>query len=194
MNLEPEKQPVQALTQEAPEAAKKKFSLFPKKEKKKKTVKQEVISWIITILSAVVIALVVRMFLFEPIRVDGESMLDTLQDGEIVYVSKPAYLRGQFNRGDVIICRYPNRNTQKNLNTPCSSSASSPCPGTSWRSRKARYTSTANWWTRAASTSIPSPASPPSFPSCWGRMSFLSWAITAPTATTAAGSAPSPGI
>ena len=116
MNLEPEKQPVEALTPEAPEAVKKKFSLFRKKEKKKKTVKQEVISWILTILGALVIALIVRMFLFEPIRVDGESMRDTLQDGDIVFVSKPAYLRGEFNRGDVIICRYPNRNKQTKLN------------------------------------------------------------------------------
>ena len=116
MNLEPEKQPAEALTPEAPEAAKKKFSLFRKKEKKKKTVKQEVISWILTILGALVIALLVRMFLFEPIRVDGESMRDTLQDGDIVFVSKPAYLRGEFKRGDVIICRYPNRNTESHLN------------------------------------------------------------------------------
>lgn len=116
MNLEPEKQPAEALTPEAPEAAKKKFSLFRKKEKKKKTVKQEVISWILTILGALVIALLIRMFLFEPIRVDGESMRDTLQDGDIVFVSKPAYLRGEFKRGDVIICRYPNRNTESHLN------------------------------------------------------------------------------
>ena len=116
MNLEPETQPLEAAEPQAPEAAPKKFSLFRKKDKKKKTVKQEVISWILTILGAVVLALIIRMFLFEPIRVDGESMRDTLQDGDIVYVSKPAYLRGEFNRGDVIICRYPNRNTQSNLN------------------------------------------------------------------------------
>ena len=59
-----------------------------------------------------VAALIIRMFLFEPIRVDGESMTNTLQDGEVVLVTKPAYLRGEFNRGDMIICRYPNRNTQ----------------------------------------------------------------------------------
>lgn len=105
MNTEPEKQPEE----------KTRPALFRKKEKKKKTVKQEVISWIGTILAAVAIALLVRMFLFEPIRVDGESMRDTLQDGEIVFVSKPAYLRGEFERGDVIICRYPDRNTQWNV-------------------------------------------------------------------------------
>ena len=116
MNLEPEKQPLEAAEQQAAEASPKKFSLFRKKEKKKKTVKQEVISWILTILGAVALALIIRMFLFEPIRVDGESMRDTLQDGDIVYVSKPAYLRGEFKRGDVIICRYPNRNTHSDVN------------------------------------------------------------------------------
>jgi len=86
-----------------------------KKEKKKKTVKQEVISWILTLLAAVVIALIIRMFLFEPIRVDGESMLNTLQDKEIVLVTKPGYLKGDIHRGDVIICRYPDRNTQSSF-------------------------------------------------------------------------------
>ena len=108
MNTEPE---TTAVTEEKP-----KKTLFRKKEKKKKTVKQEVVSWILTLLAAVVIAVVIRMFLFEPIRVDGESMMNTLVDGEVVLVTKPAYLRGEINRGDVIICRYPERNTQSNLN------------------------------------------------------------------------------
>ena len=108
MNTEPE---MTAVTEEKP-----KKTLFRKKEKKKKTVKQEVISWIVTLLAAVVIAMVIRMFLFEPIRVDGESMTNTLQDGEVVLVTKPGYLRGNINRGDIVICRYPNRNKQSNLN------------------------------------------------------------------------------
>ena len=108
MNAEPEKN-------ETVETKVKK-SFFRKKEKKKKTVKQEVISWILTLLAALIIAAVVRMFLFEPIRVDGESMTNTLQDGEVVLVTKPAYLKGDINRGDIIICRYPNRNTESSLN------------------------------------------------------------------------------
>jgi signal peptidase I len=80
-----------------------------KKEKKKRTVWQEILSWVGTLLLAVVIAMTIRALLFEPIRVDGESMLETLQDGEIVLVTKPAVLLGRLNRGDVVICRYPNR-------------------------------------------------------------------------------------
>ena len=49
---------------------------------------QEILSWVLTILAAVVAALVIRSVIFEPVRVDGGSMDDTLADGEIMLVSK----------------------------------------------------------------------------------------------------------
>ncbi|MEG1678085.1 MAG: S26 family signal peptidase, partial [Clostridia bacterium] len=54
------------------------------KEKKPINVKKEILSWVLTLGAAVVIALLIRTFLFEPIRVDGESMCDTLQNKEIM--------------------------------------------------------------------------------------------------------------
>ena len=99
-------------------AAEEKKSFWAKKNKKetpKKTVKQEILSWIWTLLAAVVIANVIRMFLFEPIRVDGQSMCNTLQNGDVVLVTKPGYLQGNINRGDVIICRYPDRNKENSI-------------------------------------------------------------------------------
>jgi len=81
-----------------------------KKEKKKKTVGQEILSWIGTLLLAAVIAMAIRALLFEPIKVEGESMINTLQNGEIVLVTKPEVLRGALKRGDVVICRFPGRN------------------------------------------------------------------------------------
>ena len=42
-----------------------------KKEKVKKTVGQEILSWVLTILVAVAAALVIRSFIFEPVKVDG---------------------------------------------------------------------------------------------------------------------------
>lgn len=80
-----------------------------KKDKPKKTVKQEIMSWVWTLLAALVIATLIRMFVFEPIRVDGGSMNNTLADGEIVFVSKLDYEFGQMKRNDVVICRYPGR-------------------------------------------------------------------------------------
>lgn len=81
----------------------------PKQEKPKKNMKKEILSWVLTLGSAVVIALLIRTFLFEPIRVDGASMMDTLENGEVMFVTKPEYLFGQPQRGDVVICRYPGR-------------------------------------------------------------------------------------
>ena len=79
------------------------------KPQKQRSVRKEIISWILTIAAAVAIALLVRTYLFEPIRVDGESMTDTLQNGELMFVTKPEYIWGAPSRQDVIICRYPNR-------------------------------------------------------------------------------------
>ena len=79
------------------------------KKKEPTNWKKELISWIVTLAVAVAIALPIRTFVFEPIRVDGESMCDTLQDGEVMIVTKPEYLVGDPQHGDVIICKYPGR-------------------------------------------------------------------------------------
>ena len=81
-----------------------------KKEKPKKTAKQEIIEWVVTLAVALVIAVVVRTFIFEPVRVDGNSMYPTLKHGEIMIVSKTGYaFGGDPERFDVVICHYPNR-------------------------------------------------------------------------------------
>ncbi len=79
------------------------------KEKKKKTVGQEILSWVLTLLAAVLIASMIRYFVFEPVRVDGHSMDSTLSDSEVMLVTKPEVLLGKLNRGDVVVVRYPDR-------------------------------------------------------------------------------------
>ena len=102
-----------------------------KKEQKKKTVTREILEWILTIVAAVLIALPIRAFAFELVRVDGLSMDSTLANGEIMFVSKFDYAStwlsfpwqdeqakeaaarittgGDPRRFDVVICRYPGR-------------------------------------------------------------------------------------
>ncbi len=101
-----------------------------KKEKKKRSVGGEILSWILTLAVAVVAALLIRSLVFEMVRVDGGSMENTLQDKEIMFVSKFDYsstwlsLPFQSNNAveqaprvtigtpgmlDVVICRYPAR-------------------------------------------------------------------------------------
>ncbi len=102
----------------------------PKPPKVKKPFKQEVVEWTVTLLAALVIAFLVRTFIFEPVRVDGDSMYPTLHHNEFMYVSKTDYgtsfigipftgigsyvtIGGEPERFDVVVCNYPNR-TKKN--------------------------------------------------------------------------------
>ena len=115
----------------APETAAEENKEEKNKKKEKRTVGQEILSWVLTILVAVVAALVIRSVIFEPVRVDGESMDDTLANGEIMFVTKLDYATawltlpwqseeakesaprstagGNPQRFDVVICRYPGR-------------------------------------------------------------------------------------
>ena len=54
-----------------------------------------------------IIGLLINAFLFQFIRVDGESMLDTLHDGDIMFATKIDYIFGDPENGDVVICRFP---------------------------------------------------------------------------------------
>lgn len=105
--------------------------MLRKKEKKKKSVKREIFEWILTLVVAVLIALPIRAFIFELVRVDGGSMDNTLANGEIMFVTKYDYAStwlclpwqdaetkeqakrittgGEPERFDVVICRYPGR-------------------------------------------------------------------------------------
>ena len=97
---------VEQIQNQAEEAA----SPKGKKEKPKKTLKQELIEWVVTLAVALAIAVVVRTFFVEPVRVDGNSMYPTLKHGEIMIVSKMGYLfGGEPELFDVVICHYPNR-------------------------------------------------------------------------------------
>lgn len=81
-----------------------------KKEKPKKSMQREILEWVLTIAVAVALALAIRAFLFEPVRVEGSSMLNTLANGEFMIATKWNYLWNDPERFDVIICKYPGRN------------------------------------------------------------------------------------
>lgn len=78
-------------------------------EKPQKSTTKEIISWVVTLGAAVLIALVIRTFGFQLVRVDGESMMTTLHDGEIMFTTMFDYKFGTPERFDVVICHYPNR-------------------------------------------------------------------------------------
>ena len=79
-----------------------------KQEKPKKSIQREIFEWIMVFVVAAALAFVVRTFIFEPVRVDGSSMLNTLTDGEYMIATKFDYLLGDPERFDIVICDYPN--------------------------------------------------------------------------------------
>lgn len=78
------------------------------KTKPKKSLRREIFEWIMVFVVAAAMAFVVRTFIFEPVRVDGSSMLNTLTDGEFMIATKYDYWLGDPERFDVVICNYPN--------------------------------------------------------------------------------------
>lgn len=77
--------------------------------KLKQTAKKEIREWIVALVSALVVVLLVRAFLFTVIRVDGSSMYPTLINDERLFVTVADVKLGYVERGDVVICHYPNR-------------------------------------------------------------------------------------
>ncbi len=59
------------------------------------------------LLGVVVVALAIRLFFFEPVRVDGNSMKDTLLHNEYMFVEKMTYWFREPERGEIITCFYP---------------------------------------------------------------------------------------
>ena len=62
--------------------------------------------FIITLLMVIIAVFALRMFIFEPIRVDGQSMEDTLLDRENMLVEKVSYWFSEPKRGDIDICYF----------------------------------------------------------------------------------------
>lgn len=67
---------------------------------KKKSVGREIFEWVYSIVIAVVIAMLIKGFLFDVVKVDGLSMYPTLNDNDRLIVTKLGY---EPKQGDIII-------------------------------------------------------------------------------------------
>ena len=59
------------------------------------------------LLTALVIAVLIKTFLVQPFWIPSESMLDTIQVNDRVMVNKLAYNLGEPERGDIVVFRDP---------------------------------------------------------------------------------------
>ncbi len=69
--------------------------------------KNEMWEWSKALLIAFGLAAIIRVFLFTPIVVDGESMMPTLEHGDRMIVNKIGYTVGEPDRFDIIVFHAP---------------------------------------------------------------------------------------
>src|SRR5262247_4718494 len=63
--------------------------------------------WLKDILLAVVIAFLMVVFLYQPVKVEGTSMQPELVDQERIFVNKFVYRFEEIHRGDIVVFWYP---------------------------------------------------------------------------------------
>jgi signal peptidase I len=67
------------------------------------------LSWFRDLFLSVLIAIVVILFLYQPVKVEGTSMMPSLQNDERIFINKFVYRFGISNidRGDTVVFLYP---------------------------------------------------------------------------------------
>ncbi len=69
----------------------------------KNKIMREIVSWAVTIIAAIFIAIIINAYFFRISRVSGSSMLKTYHDGDIVYISRAPYIFGSPEKNDIVI-------------------------------------------------------------------------------------------
>ncbi len=64
-------------------------------------------SWIRDLMVSVVVSAFIILFLYQPVRVEGTSMLPVLEDQDRLFINKIAYHVGDIQHGDVVVFLYP---------------------------------------------------------------------------------------
>lgn len=75
------------------------------KKDNQKSNKDEILSWIKVILSALLIAIVLRTFIFQMALVNQISMEPTLHEGQMLVISKINYFIGDPGRGQIVVLK-----------------------------------------------------------------------------------------
>jgi signal peptidase I len=63
--------------------------------------------WLRDLIVSVLIAAFIIVFLYQPVRVEGTSMLPMLEDQDRLFINKIAYRVGEIHQGDVVVFEYP---------------------------------------------------------------------------------------
>jgi signal peptidase I len=69
-------------------------------------------SWLRDVLISVAVSAFIITFLYQPVKVEGTSMLPMLQNQDRLFINKMAYRVGEIHRGDVVVFLYPHDHTK----------------------------------------------------------------------------------
>jgi signal peptidase I len=69
-------------------------------------------AWIRDLIVAVMVSVFIILFLYQPVRVEGTSMLPQLEDQDRLFINKFAYRITEIHRGDVVVFHYPRDETK----------------------------------------------------------------------------------
>ena len=85
------------------------MELIPGPDQEKTVRPAGALAWLRDLSLSVLIALIVILFLYQPVRVEGTSMMPSLVDQERIFINKFSYRFGisEVNRGDTVVFWFP---------------------------------------------------------------------------------------
>lgn len=63
--------------------------------------------WLRDLVLSLLLAFIVIVFLYQPVQVEGTSMMPRLSDHERIFINKFVYRFEPIHRGDIVVFRYP---------------------------------------------------------------------------------------
>ena len=72
----------------------------------------KVLAWLRDLALSVAVSGFIIIFLYQPVRVEGTSMLPMLEDQDRLFINKLAFRVGEIHRGDVVVFLYPHDQTK----------------------------------------------------------------------------------
>ncbi|HEX6773664.1 MAG TPA: signal peptidase I [Acidobacteriaceae bacterium] len=88
------------------------FGPHPLDARSRRSRRRAIVVWTRDILVSLAVAFFVITFLYQPVRVEGTSMLPRLHDQDRIFINKFVYHFENISRGDVVVFYYP-RDPQK---------------------------------------------------------------------------------
>ncbi len=70
------------------------------------------VRWLRDLVISLIVSAFIIVFLYQPVKVEGTSMLPGLEDQERIFINKFVYRFNSINRGDIVVFHYP-RDTSK---------------------------------------------------------------------------------